>query len=120
MTLISVMKYVAWNAMVVGTVTLATVYNVEPILAIANWFFGIEAALYLITVFLSTNDDFWESMLKKPETLEPWKAAVEPIWIVYMFNLGHVFNGVCMAFTALAYTYVVICKYARLSASQKP
>lgn len=113
MTLISVFKYLSFNAMVAGTVTLATIYRVDSILAVANWFFGIEAVLYFISVLLSTGDRFWEKIIDKQDTIQPWKAIIEPAWVVYMFSLGHVFNGVCMAFTALAYTYLVASKYAR-------
>lgn len=114
MPLFSVLKYIAFNAMVAVTITLATFYEIDIMITVSNWLFGIESAFYLLSVLLSGTDDFWKTMLKKPDTLAGWKVAVEPIWIVYMFQLGHVFNGVCMAFTALAYTYLVVCKYAKL------
>lgn len=113
MTILSVLKYVAFNAMLAVTVTLATVYKIDIILAVANWVYGIEAAFYMLAVLVSGGDKFWESILKKPDTLVPWKALVEPGWVLYMFSLGHVFNGVCMTFTALAYAYLTICKYAK-------
>jgi len=108
----------AFNAMVAGTVTLATVYHVDVILTVSSWFFGFEAAMYLLAVLLSSSDRFTKDVFDKPGTLQPWKAIVEPVWVIYMFGLGHIFNGVCMAFTALTYVYLVVSKYAKKSEAQ--
>ena len=101
-----VIKYFAWNAMLVGTLVLSSVFRFDVMITILGWYFGIEAGIYFIVALISSDckKEFFE---KNKDQFKVYKCFFEPIYIIIAFYLGHSYIGICMAITFFGYVFLL-------------
>lgn len=99
-------KYFAWNAMVVGTLVLSSIFKFDIMITILGWFFGIEAAVYFAAVLIS-NKEQDKFANRNKHKLETYKCFFEPIYIFVAFWLGHNYIAICMFVSFLGYVYLL-------------
>lgn len=103
----TIIKYVAWNAMIIGALILSTIFNFNGMLFLLSIFFAFESFIYALTVFLQSNESIKTIILKSKDNLKVWKVPFEVIFVIIAFYLNQKFIGMCMMITLFAYIYLV-------------
>jgi hypothetical protein len=101
-----VIKYFAWNAMLVGTLVLSSVFKFDVMITILGWYFGIEAAIYFIAALISPAGKK-ELFEKNKDQFKIYKCFFEPLYVIIAFCLGHNYIAICMAVTFFGYIYLL-------------
>ena len=101
-----VIKYFAWNAMLVGALILSSVFKFDVMITILGWYFGIEAAIYFIAALISPagKREFFE---KNKDQFKIYKCFFEPVYITIAFLLCHNYIAICMTVTFFGYVYLL-------------
>lgn len=101
-----IIKYFAWNAMLVGTLILSSVFHFDVMIVILGWYFGIEAGFYFIAALIlpAGKKEFFE---KNKDQFKIYKCFFEPFYVGIAFYLGHNYIAICMAITFFGYVYLL-------------
>jgi len=103
-TMASVIRYFAWNAIVIGGLVLATVFNVKAVISILEVFFALEALLYIFFCF--SGDKVLKKLAEANNAFKVYKIPFEMLFVALAFYLKHYFIGICMSATFFAYIFL--------------
>lgn len=100
-------RYFAWNAMLVGSLILATIFNINTIVKVLTVFFAFESCMYAVVVIFAQSKIMEDGIFKMYSrgAFAAYKLALEPVYIFTAFALGHKAISVCMFITMCAYIY---------------
>jgi hypothetical protein len=97
-----IVKYFAWNAIVVGTLVLSSVFNWHTGIVLCGIFFGIEAATYFIAAMFP-EEKLSDLFPKINYSFRAWRLPFEALWIGLAFYLDHPIIGICMTITLFGF-----------------
>ena len=111
---LNLIRYFAWNALLIGSLVLSTVFKFDTGITVLGVFFGFEASMYLLTCF--NNEEGLKKIAgKTQETFKIYKIPFEVAFICLAFYLKHYFIGICMfaTFWAWIYLFAATAKYRK-------
>lgn len=103
-----VMKYLSWNAMIIGSLVLASVFNIKAFIVVLTVFFSIEALTCATIVFTwDQQKDDTKAKLNGLIGNRFWTIPFEIGFAYLAFYLNHSYIGTCMVITLSAYVYIL-------------